>query len=57
MGCFVALGRDLERVWLKQVIGDRLIMVDSSVEGESSDGRFPSHVYKVNRERNESRGF
>lgn len=53
----MVLGRDLERVWLKQVIGDRLIMVDSSVEGESSDGRFPSHVYKVNRERNESRGF
>lgn len=36
------------------IIGDRFV-VNSSVEGESSDGRFPSHVYIKLTE--ESRGF
>lgn len=53
MGWFGGVGKRFWRAF-DTIIGDRF-MVNSSVEGGSSDGRFPSHVYIKLTE--ESRGF
>lgn len=53
MGWFDGVGKRFWRAF-DTIIGDRF-MVNSSVEGGSSDGRFPSHVYIKLTE--ESRGF